>query len=360
MALWDPILAKLVDVAESDAGHARDVELRHESVPGPPADDATDESIVLRSDSRDAQEPVGPLRGATTVLVVEGDETQGAAIRVGLEREGFAVTWVRDGASGLEVLRAISPDIVIVDAILPGFSGIDLTRHIRETFTAVPVIVLSSRSDELDVVLAMEVGADDFLARPYPIRVLVARIRAVLRRSVPRRAEAAGSPPAAAPAVASTATAEPTNPEVLVVDDLQLDPDRHEVFVRGERVELTRQEFRLLEELLRGAGMLLLRRTLLERIWGSDFDGSGKILSTLINRLRARIEDDPENPVRIVTIRGLGYRYEAHHDDHQSSGAQGTGSSSHSSSRPVDYKSMLIRSELRTPAAESSGGWAWD
>ena len=218
------------------------------------------------------------------------------------------MTCVGEGTSGLEVFQSLGPDIVIVDAFLPGLSGNDVCRRIRESRSTVPVIMVSSRAEELDVVLAMEIGADDFVAKPYPMRVLVARMRAVLRRSAPHRTAATVS--ASPEPLAFVPREAVREARVLVVDDLQLYSDRHEVYVRGELVELTRQEFRLLEELLQGAGMLLSRQTLLERIWGPEFAGNRKVLSTLIGRLRARIEDDPDNPVRIVTIRGLGYRYE--------------------------------------------------
>ncbi|MGO9584337.1 MAG: response regulator transcription factor [Acidimicrobiales bacterium] len=361
MALQDLLLAHSTDVAGSDAGHRSIDDVQHRSEPEVPAGDGAADSLVAMPETTSGEtEPLGgPLQGATTVLVVEDDETQAIAIRAGLEREGFAVSCVRDGAAGLEAFRATDPDVVIVDAMLPGLSGIDVCRRIREARSTVPVIVVSSRSEELDVVLAMEIGADDFLAKPYRMRVLVARIRAVMRRSAPRRGHLAVAPPPVVPAVVVVPLPEEVNPRVLVVDDLKLDPDRHEVYVRGERVELTRQEFRLLEELLRRAGMLLLRQTLLERIWGSDFDGNGKILSTLINRLRARIEDDPDNPVRIVTIRGLGYRYERQHQIEDVAEPHTPGSKAHRFPRDdnVDYTSLLLLSEVGTPAVESQRAW---
>jgi two-component system response regulator RegX3 len=321
--------------------------------------------LATHATSREGAGPAelvpGPLQGATTVLVVENDDAQALASRSGLEREGFAVTWARDGVAGLEAFHAMGPDVVIVDAMLPGLSGIDLTRLIRRTHSSVPVIVVSSRSEEIDVVLAMEIGADDFLAKPYRMRVLVARIRALLRRSSPLTKPDTMAREPMKQAVAVLPIPEESIPRTLVVDDLQLDPDRHEVFIRGERIELTRQEFRLLEELLARAGMLLLRQTLLERIWGSEFDGNGKILSTLINRLRARVEDDPDNPVRIVTIRGLGYRYERQQPKAQVSEPPSPGSAGHRHSRPhnVDYRSVLLLSEIGAPITES-GHRAWE
>jgi len=357
VALPDFVLADAPDGAGGDGSGAYIGALvgDTDSPVGVPAGDATarEKSSVSRRSSAMPASVGGPLQGAASVLVIEDDESQASTIRSGLEREGFSVTCVGDGVSGLAAFHSLDPDIVVVDAVLPGLSGIDVCRRIRETRSTVPVIVVSARAEELDVVLAMEIGADDFLAKPYRMRVLVARMRAVLRRSPPRKAGAVATAPGREPFPALTVPGE-TGARVLAVDDLQLFPDRHEVYVRGERVELTRQEFRLLEELLRRAGMLLLRQTLLERIWGSEFTGNGKILSTLIKRLRARIEDDPDNPVRIVTIRGLGYRYERQQPPVPAGDKHGPGSAGHRLARPhsADYRSR--GSEVGTPSIESA------
>jgi len=285
---------------------------------------------------------------ATHVLVVEDDESHALAICVGLEREGFRVTCAADGETSLEMFFDSAPDVVILDVMLPGMSGIDVCRRVRESGSSVPVIVVSARSEELDVVVAIEIGADDFLAKPYRMRELVARVRAVLRRSSLHQ-------PRFTPMVTPAAVvSDALNPRVLEVDDLLLDPDRHEVYKRGELVELTRQEFRLLEELMRKAGLLLRRQALLERIWGSDFEGDGKILSTLVNRLRARIEDDPERPVRIVTIRGLGYRYERPLRRHNLGGDHRSRLEEHNLARSprVDDGSLILVGEVVAPALE--------
>jgi two-component system response regulator RegX3 len=205
---------------------------------------------------------------------------------------------VADGISALGAIDNFNPDVLLLDVMLPGMSGIDVCRRLREAGSSIPVIMVSARSEELDVVVAMEVGADDYVAKPYRMRELVARIRAVLRRGHLRPARTADEPE------------EEASLGAIEVGDVVLDPDRHEVRVRGAVVDLPLREFRLLEELMRNAGLLLTRETLLERVWGFEFEGDPKILSTLVNRLRARIEEDPDNPVRIVTIRGLGYRYE--------------------------------------------------
>jgi two-component system response regulator RegX3 len=233
------------------------------------------------------------------VLVVEDDESHALAVGVGLEHEGFAVVSVGDGLGALGAIESFCPDVVLLDVMLPGLSGIDICRRMRESGSQIPVIMVSARSEELDVVVAMEVGADDYVAKPYRMRELVARIRAVLRRSKLRPARPEPEDTVDDPASGA-----------IEVGDVLLDPDRHEVRVRGEVVDLPLREFRLLEELMRNAGLLLTRETLLERVWGFDFEGDPKILSTLVNRLRARIEPDPDNPTRIVTIRGHGNRFE--------------------------------------------------
>jgi two-component system response regulator RegX3 len=245
----------------------------------------------------------------TRVLVVEDDESHALAVGVGLGQEGFEVLSVADGPSAMRAIAEHSPDVVLLDVMLPGLSGIDVCRQIRESGSSVPVIMVSARSEELDVVVAMEVGADDYVAKPYRMRELVARIRAVLRRGHLRSVQLAVESGAGSDG-AGDGSDERTGRDSVEVGDVVIDLDRHEVQVRGAVVELPLREFRLLEVLMGDAGLLLTRETLLERVWGFDFDGDPKILSTLVNRLRGRIEDDPDNPTRIVTIRGLGYRYE--------------------------------------------------
>jgi two-component system response regulator RegX3 len=242
------------------------------------------------------------INPVTRVLVVEDDESHALAVGVGLEREGFGVLSVADGKAAIRAIAEHAPDVVLLDVMLPGLSGIDVCRSIREAGSSVPVIMVSARSEELDVVVAMEVGADDYVSKPYRMRELIARIRAVLRRGHIRPGQLGDDGH-------DHAGTEPDS-NVIEVGDVVIDLDRHEVRVKGEVVDLPLREFRLLEELMRNAGLLLTRETLLDRVWGFNFDGDPKILSTLVNRLRARIEEDPDNPARIVTIRGLGYRYE--------------------------------------------------
>ena len=227
---------------------------------------------------------------ATTILVVEDEESFVEALTVGLTREGFRVRVARDGVEALDLFDVVQPDLVLLDVMLPRISGIDVCREIR-TRSRVPIIMVTAKGSEIDTVVGLEVGADDYVSKPYRLRELVARMRAALRRA-PRPGPAASSE------------------GVLEVGDVCLDPERHEVFVRGERVNLPLKEFELLEVLLENAGRVLTRDVLIDRIWGADYVGDTKTLDVHIKRLRAKVEVDPSRPERIVTIRGLGYKYE--------------------------------------------------
>ncbi len=213
------------------------------------------------------------------------------ALTVGLGREGFRVQVAKDGAQALDLFDAVEPDLVLLDVMLPKVSGIDVCRELRSR-SQVPIIMVTAKGAEIDTVVGLEVGADDYVTKPYRMRELVARMRAVLRRS-PN-----GDQPVA-----------PTGDEVLEVGDVTLDPERHEVRIRGEEVALPLKEFELLAMLLAHAGRVLTRDTLIDRIWGHDYVGDTKTLDVHIKRLRAKVEADPANPVAIVTIRGLGYKY---------------------------------------------------
>ena len=228
----------------------------------------------------------------TTVLVVEDEESFIDALTVGLGREGFRVQIARDGAQALDVFDAVRPDIVLLDVMLPKVSGIDVCRAIRAK-SKVPIIMVTAKASEIDTVVGLEVGADDYVSKPYRLRELVARMRAVLRRT-PSGAEAADE----------------ASGEVLEVGDVSLDPSRHEVVIRGEEVALPLKEFELLHLLLDNAGRVLSRDVLIDRVWGHDYVGDTKTLDVHVKRLRAKVESDPANPSRIVTIRGLGYKYE--------------------------------------------------
>jgi two-component system response regulator RegX3 len=231
----------------------------------------------------------------TTILVVEDEESFVDALVVGLEREGFRVEVARDGVEALERFPLVAPDLVLLDVMLPRLSGIDVCRQIRTTST-VPIIMVTARSSEIDTVVGLEVGADDYVSKPYRMRELVARMRAALRRAAER----------AGPEVEGGED----DGEVLEVGDVRLDVGRHEVLIRGGEVSLPLKEFELLEVLLADAGRVLTRDTLISRVWGADYVGDTKTLDVHVKRLRAKVEDDPSHPSRIVTIRGLGYKYE--------------------------------------------------
>lgn len=235
----------------------------------------------------------------STVLVVEDEESFVEALLVGLPREGFRVQVARDGASALAVFDAVQPDLVLLDLMLPKLSGIDVCRELRAK-SDVPIIMVTAKSAEIDVVVGLEVGADDYVTKPYRMRELVARMRAVLRRRA-NDATAAG---------ASIGAGRDATGEEIVVGDVSLDPDRYEVVVRGEPVALPLKEFELLHLLLDNAGRVLTRETLIDRIWGHDYVGDTKTLDVHVKRLRAKVEHDPSHPIRIVTIRGLGYKFE--------------------------------------------------
>jgi two-component system response regulator RegX3 len=226
----------------------------------------------------------------TSVLVVEDEDSFIDALTVGLTREGFRVSVARDGAEALDMFDDVAPDLVLLDVMLPKVSGIDVCRELRSR-SSVPIIMVTAKGAEIDTVVGLEVGADDYVTKPYRLRELVARMRAVLRRSPPDEEAVTG--------------------EALEVGDVRLDPERHEVFVRGEAVSLPLKEFELLEILLANAGRVLPRDTLIDRVWGMDYVGDTKTLDVHIKRLRSRIEEDPSKPVLITTIRGLGYRFES-------------------------------------------------
>jgi len=225
-----------------------------------------------------------------TVLVVEDEESFVEALTVGLKREGFLVKVAKDGLEALTLFDTVRPDLVLLDIMLPQLDGVDVCREIRSR-SKTPIIMVTAKGAEIDTVVGLEVGADDYITKPYRLRELVARMRAVLRRA-PRKEEVRVSGSA------------------LKVGDVQLDPERHEVLVRDEQVSLPLKEFDLLELLLFNAGRVLTRETLIDRVWGPNYVGDTKTLDVHIKRLRSKVEDDPSAPQRIVTIRGLGYRYE--------------------------------------------------
>ncbi|MEM9466528.1 MAG: response regulator transcription factor [Actinomycetota bacterium] len=225
-----------------------------------------------------------------SVLVVDDEPAFREGLRQALKQEGFIVHLAADGEEALEVYRAYHPDLVLLDVMLPRMSGIDVCREIRAVDDT-PVIMVSARNEEIDAVVALEVGADDYVGKPYRVRELIARMRTVLRR--------AGTTP--------NNREEPSS-SVLEVGDIALDRDRHEVSISGEPVQLPLKEFQLLGLLMENAGIVVTRQTLIDRVWGYDYVGDTKTLDVHIKRLRAKVEPTPDNPERIVTIRGLGYK----------------------------------------------------
>jgi two-component system response regulator RegX3 len=228
--------------------------------------------------------------GLPIVLVVEDEESFIEALQVGLKREGFRVEVARDGMQALEMFDSVQPDLVLLDVMLPKMSGIDVCRQIRKK-SLTPIIMVTAKGAEIDTVVGLEVGADDYVTKPYRLRELTARMRAVMRRIPSERGgELSGSS--------------------LEVGDVALDPEQHEVVVRGESQQLPLKEFELLHILLANAGRVLPRETIIDRVWGSDYVGDTKTLDVHVKRLRSKIEEDPANPTRIITIRGLGYKYD--------------------------------------------------
>jgi two-component system response regulator RegX3 len=227
----------------------------------------------------------------STVLVVEDEASFVEALKIGLTREGFTVEVAVDGFEALEKFDRVQPDVVLLDVMLPRISGIDVCRQIRQR-SQVPIIMVTAKGGEIDTVVGLEVGADDYVTKPYRVRELIARMRAVMRRSPSDR------------------TAADLSLAAIQVGDVVLDPDEHSVFVAGDRVTMPLKEFELLHLLLANAGRVLPRETLIDRVWGSDYVGDTKTLDVHIKRLRGKVETDPAAPTRIVTIRGLGYKYE--------------------------------------------------
>jgi two-component system response regulator RegX3 len=224
-----------------------------------------------------------------SVLVVDDEPAFREGLRRALKQEGFIVHLAADGEEALEVYRAHRPDLVLLDVMLPRMSGVDVCREIRASDDT-PVIMVSARNEEIDAVVALEVGADDYVTKPYRVRELVARMRTVLRRS------------------GGAADRTEGDSAVVAVGDLVLDRDRHEVTLGGEPIQLPLKEFQLLAVLLDNQGIVVTRQTLIDRVWGYDYVGDTKTLDVHIKRLRAKVEANPESPERIVTIRGLGYK----------------------------------------------------
>lgn len=232
------------------------------------------------------------INSLPTILVVDDEESFIEALQVGLKREGFRVEVARDGAEALAVFDAVRPDAVLLDVMLPKISGTDVCREIRKKST-VPIIMVSAKGAEIDTVVGLEVGADDYIVKPYRLRELVARLRAALRRGA-----------------LSSSMEEVTGVGTVAIGGVSIDPEQHIVTIRGDVTKLPLKEFELLYILMSNAGRVLTRETLIDRVWGADYFGDTKTLDVHVKRLRAKIEKEPSDPQLVVTIRGLGYKYE--------------------------------------------------
>jgi two-component system, OmpR family, response regulator RegX3 len=227
-------------------------------------------------------------RPVTRVLVVEDEESFSDALSYMLRKEGFEVAVAPTGTDALDEFDRSGADLVLLDLMLPGVPGTEVCRQLRSR-SSVPVIMLTAKESEVDKVVGLELGADDYVTKPFSSRELVARIRAVLRRGT---------------------DAVEVAPAILEAGPVRMDVDRHVVSVAGERVRLPLKEFELLEFLLRNAGRVLTRGQLIDRIWGADYVGDTKTLDVHVKRLRAKIEPDPAQPTYLLTVRGLGYKFE--------------------------------------------------
>lgn len=223
----------------------------------------------------------------TRVLIIEDEESYRDATAYMLRKEGFDVVEAADGRQGLEAYDASGADIVLLDLMMPGMPGTDVCRELRRRGN-VGIIMVTARDSEIDKVVGLELGADDYVTKPFSHRELVARIRAVLRRGQDAGADG----------------------DVVEEDGVRMDVERHEVTVDGRPVSLALKEFELLEVLLRNSGRVMTRGQLIDRVWGADYVGDTKTLDVHVKRLRAKIEADPSHPVRVVTVRGLGYKFD--------------------------------------------------
>jgi two-component system response regulator RegX3 len=225
----------------------------------------------------------------TRILIVEDEKSLSEPLAYLLGKEGYDTTIVADGLAAVAEFDRNGSDLVLLDLMLPGMQGTEVCRELR-TRSAVPIIMLTAKDSEVDIVVGLELGADDYVTKPYSSRELLARIRAVLRRKTEPETE---------------------NDAVLEAGDVRMDVERHTVSVQGKDIAMPLKEFELLELLLRNAGRVLTRGQLIDRVWGADYFGDTKTLDVHIKRIRSRIEQVPSEPTMLVTVRGLGYRFEA-------------------------------------------------
>jgi two-component system response regulator RegX3 len=225
----------------------------------------------------------------TRVLVIEDEESFRDALQFMLSREGFDVVLAADGSEGMKQFDAKNPDLVLLDLMLPEVSGTEVCKYIRSK-SNVPVIMLTAKDTEIDKVVGLELGADDYVTKPFSTRELLARIKAVLRRGGEFEVDTIGT---------------------IELGPVRMDVERHALTVDGNPVSIPLKEFELLEFLMRNSGRVLTRGQLMDRVWGSNYVGDGKTLDVHIKRIRSKIEPDPSNPVYLTTVRGLGYRFES-------------------------------------------------
>lgn len=228
-----------------------------------------------------------------TVLVVEDEENLLEALKYNLEREGFAVHVAVDGEAGLELARSLKPDLIVLDLMLPKMDGFEVCRVLRRE-SDVPILILTARGEEVDRVVGLELGADDYVTKPFSMRELLARVKAMLRRSRMLSEEARLGP----------------SGDVLRAGDLEVDTSSHMVKLSGRPLVMKPREFDLLAFLMRHKGIVMTRDQILERLWGHDYIGDVRTVDVHVRWLRNKIEKDPSNPERIITIRGVGYRFE--------------------------------------------------
>jgi len=230
------------------------------------------------------------------VLVVEDDRTLLEVLQYNLTKEGYDVLTASDGAEGLETARSSKPDLVILDVMLPKIDGYEICRILRREMT-VPILMLTAKIEETDRVVGLEVGADDYVTKPFSMRELMARVRAMLRRTEMMKREATSGADA--------------SPSCFKIDDFEIDTSRHKVSRGGVAVELSRMEFALLDFLARNKGQVFSRDHLLQKVWGYDYAGDTRTVDVHVSWLRRKIEADPARPRHLLTVRGVGYKFEA-------------------------------------------------
>lgn len=252
---------------------------------------------------------MGTVNGGSTnvanpkVLVVEDEPALLDTLEYNLTKQGYSVSTAKDGLQALEIARAVNPDLLLLDIMLPGLDGFEVCRILRQEMS-LPILFLTAKADEIDKIVGLEVGADDYLTKPFSMRELMARVKALLRRVRLVREELSAVPP-------QDSVGQPDFPvERMVFADLIIDLSRREVFFRDAVFHLKPKEFDLLVFMARNRGIVLSRDLILERVWGWDYDGGSRTVDVHVRWLREKIEDDAANPLRLVTVRGVGYRFD--------------------------------------------------